>query len=102
MLVLDSFEPRVPRPIQLEGTGFFLHGRVRVVARERARVHAVVRAGRPHDVTIELTPAAKVAVACDCVGFQETLAVCRHLWAALITVQNEDMLRMPPVAAAVP
>jgi hypothetical protein len=101
-LVLDGFEPRVPRLVQLEGAGFYVHGRVSIAAHERDRVHAVVRGGRPYDVTIAVTDSGKVIADCDCVGFADGQAVCRHVWATLIKVQNEDLLRLPLRSATAP
>jgi hypothetical protein len=99
-LVLDGLEPRIPRPIQLEGAGFYVHRRVSIAARDRNRVHAVVRGGRPYDVTITLLDSGKALATCDCVPFQQAPAVCRHMWAALIKIQNDGLLTLPAAAAA--
>ena len=100
--LLDSLEPRVPRPVQLEAAGFHIRRRVAVVSRESDRLHAVVRAGRPHDVTVTIAPSGKIGVGCDCVPFLAEPFVCRHVYATLIKVVNEDLLRQPPATAAAP
>jgi uncharacterized Zn finger protein len=94
-LHLETLDPPAPRCVRLEGAGFFVHGRVRVVAARRGRVRAVVRGARPYDVTFETDDAGRLEAACDCVAFREHPAVCRHLWAALIKVQNEGLLADP-------
>ena len=99
-LILDSLEPCVPRALQLEGTAFQLHRRVQVVARTRDRVHAVIRGIRPYDVSVTVLETGRVAVACDCVTFAQEAAVCRHIWATLIEILNEDLLSLPAATSA--
>jgi uncharacterized Zn finger protein len=95
-LAIESLDPPVPRRVRLEGTGFYLHGRVQVVLAKPRRVRAVVRGARPFDVTVSADEAGKTSVQCDCAAFDER-RVCRHVWAALIKIQNEGL--MAPSAA---
>src|SRR5262245_25852435 len=90
-LTLDTLEPRIARPVAMEGAARAVRGRVVIEAAGPGWVHALVRAGRPFDVWLRTTPGGFASVSCDCVGFQEEPAVCRHVWAALIVVQNEDL-----------
>src|SRR5262245_24546052 len=95
VVTMDGFEPPVPRAIQLEGAGFYIRGRVMIAARDRESIHAVVRGSRPYDVAIGVGECGRVTVSCDCIPFREGSSVCRHVWAALIKVQNEDLLQHP-------
>jgi uncharacterized Zn finger protein len=99
--VLDDFEPRLPRQIQLEGAAFSLRRRVTIAAATGRSVHAVVRGARPYDVIVALSPEEKVHVACDCVPFLEDGLICRHIWAALVKIQNDGLLEPPSQAPEV-
>jgi uncharacterized Zn finger protein len=99
-IAIDSFEPPVPRAVKLEGTGFYLHGRVGVILAEAGRVRAVVRGARPFDVSIVVGAAGNAAVSCDCATFREQREICRHVWAALIKTQNDELLPAPTPSAA--
>jgi hypothetical protein len=101
-ITIDGLEPRVPRAVQLEGAGLYLHRRVTALGVGPGRVHAVVRGGRPYDVTVSAAGPGKAAVCCDCAGFRQTAAPCRHVWAVLIKIQNEDLMRLPTRSAAAP
>lgn len=90
-LAIESLDPPVSRRVRLEGTGFYLHGRVQVVLAKPRRVRAIVRGARPFDVTVSADEAGKTSVLCDCAAFGER-RVCRHVWAALIKIQNEGLL----------
>jgi uncharacterized Zn finger protein len=100
-LAIDSLEPPVARRTKLEGAGFYLRGRVGLVAVEPRRIRAVVRSSRPYDVTVLGGETGAALVACDCIAFREAPAVCRHIWATLIKIQNEGIMPQP-VATAVP
>lgn len=76
-----------------------VHGRVRIVAADRSRIRAVVRGARIFDVTIEATEFGFSAT-CDCVAFKEAPAICRHVCAALIKVQNDGLLADPAPRSA--
>ena len=99
-LAIDSLEPAVSRKIRLQGAGFYLHGRVGLVAVGPRRIRAVVRSSRPYDVTVVSGESGAAAVACDCIAFREQPSVCRHIWAALIKIQNEGLLPAPVATAA--
>jgi uncharacterized Zn finger protein len=90
-LAIESLDPPVSRRVRLEGTGFYLHGRVQVVLARPRRVRAVVRGARPFDVTVSADETGKTSVLCDCAAFDER-RVCRHVWAALIKIQNDGLL----------
>lgn len=94
-LQLDTLEPAAPRAVRLEGAGFVVHDRVTVIAAGRGRVHAIVRGARPYDVAVESAGEGGLAATCDCVTFRERPVVCRHLWAALVTIQNDELLADP-------
>jgi hypothetical protein len=101
-LTIDSLDPPAPRAVRLEGAGFYLHGRVDVVIAEPRRVRAIIRGARPFDVTVTSGENGRHSVTCDCAAFREQQAICRHVWAALIKIQNESLLAPPTAAAAVP
>ena len=102
MLAIDSLEPPVPRAVRLEGTGFYVHGRVDVVLAGPRQVRAIVRGARPFDVMVVMGESGTTTVACDCAAFREQPAVCRHVWATLIKIQNDGLLPAPAASAAVP
>jgi hypothetical protein len=91
-LGIESLEPSVPRAVRLEGTGFYLHRRVQVVLADCRRVRAIVRGARPFDVTISQDEDGNSSVTCDCAAFRERNVICRHVWATLIKIQNEELL----------
>ena len=83
--------PQVPGGSRAKGRGYFLQGAVTHVEGGAWSIEAVVHGSRNYAVAIRRVGPTFEA-SCDCPYFRERLAICKHIWAALLAAEHRQLL----------
>ncbi|MBN2338453.1 MAG: hypothetical protein JXP48_07920, partial [Acidobacteria bacterium] len=89
MSLLDRISRRVSRNAKLRGREVFDRGGVRILFADEEFVSAQVAADPPSTVDLE-NELGELIYSCDCARFENTLAVCEHVWATLLELERRD------------
>jgi SNF2-related domain/Helicase conserved C-terminal domain/Bacterial SNF2 helicase associated len=82
------------------GDEYFRLKRVRVLAGSPAELSAVVTGSARYDVLLKFS-GSKLAVSCTCPHFLDHGQACKHLWAAILTADQENFLGDATVAKGI-
>jgi superfamily II DNA or RNA helicase len=97
--------PDVPGGSRAKGRGYFLDGAVTRIEGGPWGADATVKGSRNYIVAIRRKGDAFTA-SCDCPYFSDRLAICKHIWAALLEAERRGLLtgdgRPPQVATIDP
>ena len=89
---LDRF---VSRKVKIRGAEYFQRNAVRILFADPEFISARVSGSQDYEVDLERDNAVLV-YSCDCPYFEENLEVCKHVWATLLQLERDGMLRQWP------
>jgi superfamily II DNA or RNA helicase len=95
MSLLDRIGRRVSRNAKLRGREVFDRGGVRILFADEEFVSAQVAADPPSTVDLE-NELGELVYSCDCARFENTLAVCEHVWAVLLELERRNHFEQWP------
>ena len=90
MSLLMQLAHRFASATRQRGEAYFRGGRVVVAALDEFNAVALVRGSDQYEVTLQRV-ASNLSAACTCPYAEHTL--CKHIWAALVATQDEDILQ---------
>jgi superfamily II DNA or RNA helicase len=92
MFHLDTLGRHVSRKIKIRGTEYFERNAVRILFSDTEFVSARVSGSREYEVDLERDREALI-FSCDCPYFEENYDVCKHVWATLLEMEKQGIVK---------
>jgi superfamily II DNA or RNA helicase len=91
MFQLEKLGRLVSRKIKTHGKEYFERNAVRIIFADIEFISAQVRGSRDYEVDLE-REGRSLLYSCDCPLYEESLAVCKHIWATLLKMEQQGHL----------